>query len=134
MFNLFIKLPSIINTSCKLLLSSNCLHCLKTSTDLSKRINKPDIYYKDCTGLEDWLMQIDIYFIFYPFPANQKTIFVSTFLKERVQYWFKSNLQKYLKNYNKNLYTIFTNFDNFKREFRRIFETFNKKQIAKKVI
>ncbi len=29
---------------------------------------------------------------------------------------------------------MFTNFDNFKKEFRKIFETFNKKQIAKKVI
>jgi len=29
---------------------------------------------------------------------------------------------------------MFTNFDNFKRELRRIFETFNEKQIAKKII
>ncbi len=79
-------------------------------------------------------MQIDIYFIFYSIPTNQKTIFVSTFLKKRAQYWLKLNLQKYLKNYNKNSYTIFTNFDNFKKELRRIFETFNKKQIAKRVI
>jgi len=38
-FNLSIKLLSIINTSCKFLLSSNCLHCLKISTDLSKSTN-----------------------------------------------------------------------------------------------
>jgi len=29
---------------------------------------------------------------------------------------------------------MFTNFNNFKKELRRIFETFNEKQIAKKVI
>ncbi len=29
---------------------------------------------------------------------------------------------------------MFTNFDNFKREIRKIFETSNEKQIAKKVI
>jgi hypothetical protein len=29
---------------------------------------------------------------------------------------------------------MFTNFDNFKRELRRIFETSNEKQIAKRVI
>jgi len=29
---------------------------------------------------------------------------------------------------------MFTNFDNFKKELQRIFETFNEKQIAKKVI
>jgi len=39
-----------------------------------------------------------------------------------------------LKNYNKNSCAIFSNFNNFKRELRRIFETFNKKQIAKKLI
>ncbi len=98
------------------------------------RINKFDIYYRDCTGLENWFMQIDIYFIFYSVLADQKTIFASIFLRERVQYWFKSNLQKYLKNYNKNLRSIFTNFNNFKRELRRIFEISNKKQITEKVV
>ncbi len=34
------------------------------------RINKPDIYHGDRTGLEDWLMQVDIYFTFYPVPAD----------------------------------------------------------------
>jgi len=29
---------------------------------------------------------------------------------------------------------MFINFNNFKKELRRIFETFNEKQIAKKVI
>jgi len=29
---------------------------------------------------------------------------------------------------------MFTNFDNFKKELRRIFKTFNEKQIAKRVI
>jgi len=29
---------------------------------------------------------------------------------------------------------MFTNFDNFKKELRRIFETFNEKQIAKRII
>jgi len=29
---------------------------------------------------------------------------------------------------------MFMNFDNFKKELRRIFETFNEKQIAKRVI
>jgi len=29
---------------------------------------------------------------------------------------------------------MFTNFNNFKKELRKIFEKFNKKQIAKKVI
>jgi hypothetical protein len=79
-------------------------------------------------------MQMNIYFIFYFVSANKKTIFAFTFLRERAQHWLKSNLRKYLKNYDENSRAMFTNFDNFKRELRRIFETFNEKQIAKRVI
>ena len=79
-------------------------------------------------------MQVNIYFIFYSILANKKTIFASTFLRGRAQHWLKPNLRKYLKNYNENPRAMFTNFDNFKRELRRIFKTFNEKQIAKKVI
>jgi len=39
-----------------------------------------------------------------------------------------------LKNNNKIFCTIFINFNNFKKELRRIFKILNKKQIAKKVI
>jgi len=77
---------------------------------------------------------VNIYFTFYLVLANQKTIFASTFLRGRVQHWLKLNLRKYLKNYDENPRAMFTNFDNFKRELRRIFETFNEKQIAKRVV
>jgi len=79
-------------------------------------------------------MQMNIYFIFYSVSANKKTIFASTFLRERAQHWLKSNLRKYLKNHDENPRAMFTNFDNFKRKLRRIFETFNEKQIAKRII
>ncbi len=79
-------------------------------------------------------MQVNIYFIFYFVLANKKTIFAFTFLRERVQHWLKPNLRKYLENHDENPRAMFTNFDNFKRELRRIFETFNEKQIAKRVI
>jgi hypothetical protein len=77
---------------------------------------------------------MNIYFIFYFVSANKKTIFASTFLRERAQHWLKLNLRKYLKNYDENPRAMFTNFNNFKRELRRIFETFNEKQIAKRII
>ena len=40
-FNSSIKLSPIIDTSCKPLLPSDCLHCLKTPTDLSNSTNLP---------------------------------------------------------------------------------------------
>ncbi len=79
-------------------------------------------------------MQVDIYFTFYLVLANKKTIFASTFLRGRAQHWLKPMLRKYLENHDENPCAMFTNFDNFKRELRRIFETSNEKQIAKRVI
>jgi len=76
-------------------------------------------------------MQVDIYFTFYLVSADQKTIFASTFLRGRAQHWLKPNLRKYLEDHDENPRAMFTNFDNFKRELRRIFGTFNEKQIAK---
>jgi len=98
------------------------------------RINKPDVYHGDRTDLEDWLMQVDIYFTFYPVPADKKTIFASTFLRGRAQHWLKPNLRKYLEDHDENPRAMFTNFDNFKRELRRIFGTSNEEQTAKRVI
>jgi len=98
------------------------------------RINKLDVYHGDRIDLKDWLMQVDIYFTFYLVLANKKTIFAFTFLRGRAQHWLKPNLRKYLENHDENPRAMFTNFDNFKRELRRIFETFNEKQIAKRVI
>ncbi len=34
------------------------------------RVNKPNIYHEDRIDLKDWLMQMDIYFTFYPVRAN----------------------------------------------------------------
>ncbi len=79
-------------------------------------------------------MQVDIYFTFYPVPANKKTIFASTFLRGRAQHWLKPTLRKYLEDHDENPRAMFTNFDNFKRELRRIFGTSNEKQIAKRVV
>jgi len=45
----------------------------------------------------------------------------------------KLNLRKHLKN-KKDLEEIFINFDVFKKELRQVFEIFNEKQIAKRVI
>jgi len=98
------------------------------------RVNKPDVYHGDRIGLEDWLMQVDIYFTFYLVPANKKTIFASTFLRGRAQHWLKPTLHKYLEDHDENPRAMFTNFNNFKRELRRIFETSNEKQTVERVV
>jgi len=57
----------------------------------------------------------------------------SIFLREKTQYWLKSNLKKYLNN-GSDLSEIFISFSIFKRELRQVFGIFNKKKIAKQVI
>jgi len=56
---------------------------LSIDEDDKVRINKPDVYHENRIGLKNWLMQINIYFIFYSVSANKKTIFAFTFLRER---------------------------------------------------
>jgi len=66
--------------------SSTASHRPSIDEDDKIRINKLDVYHEDRIGLEDWLMQVNIYFTFYLVLANKKTIFAFTFLRERVQH------------------------------------------------
>jgi len=78
---------SVSDQQISILSTSSTALCRSTIISNDKiRINKPDIYYGDRIGLEDWLMQVDIYFIFYPVQEDQKTIFASTFLRGRAQH------------------------------------------------
>jgi len=60
-------------------------------------------------------------------------LLASTFLRERAQHWLKSNLRKHLEN-GEDPEGIFINFDVFKEELRQVFEIFNERQTAKRVI
>lgn len=53
-----------------------------TTRDDSK-VAKPDLYYGDRQGLDDWLNQMDLYYIFTPMEEAKKTIFASTYLRGR---------------------------------------------------
>ena len=97
------------------------------------KVNKFDLYYEDRMTLKDWLTQMKIYLLFNSVKKNRKTLFVFTFLRKRAERWLKSNLRKKLDN-NENDKEIFTQFSEFKKEIRRIFEVFNEKQIAERVI
>lgn len=107
---------------------------LGRTSQYHSKVNKPDVYHGDRTGLEDWLTQVETYFIFYPVPLEQKTLFASTFLRGRAQHWLKPNLRKYLDDNDEDEGGIFANFTKFKKELRRIFGTSNEEQTAERVI
>jgi hypothetical protein len=74
-----------------------------------------------------------MYFEFNIVSNDKKILFVSTFLRNRAQHWFKSQLKNYLNN-DEDIKTKFSFFIEFEKKLQRIFEIFNEKQIAKRVI
>ena len=98
------------------------------------KINKLDVYKGERDELNDWLIQMKLYFAFNSISKNQKTLFAFTYLRGRVQHWFKSKVRSYLddeKNINDR---IFTRFNDFKIAIRRIFGVFNEEQFVEKII
>ena len=97
------------------------------------KVNKFDLYYEDRMTLKDWFTQIKIYLLFNSVEKNRKTLFVFTFLRGRAERWLKPSLRKKL-NDNEDNKEIFAQFSEFKKKIRRIFEVFNEKQTAERVI
>ena len=49
------------------------------------KINKSNMYHKDCNTLNNQILQIKMYYIFYSMNENQKTIFAIIFLREKTK-------------------------------------------------
>ena len=91
------------------------------------------MYYGDRVVLEDWFTQMNIYLLFNLVQNDQKTFFMFTFLRERAEGWLKSSFRKKLNEHEDDK-EIFTQFSEFKKEIRRIFEVFNEEQIAERIV
>ena len=109
---------------------------LKINNHSNDRVktNKLDVYKGERDELNDWLIQMKLYFAFNSISKNQKTLFAFTYLRGRAQHWFKSKVRTYLddeKNINDK---IFTRFNNFKAAIRRIFGIFNEEQFVERII
>ena len=103
------------------------------SDDDKVKVNKPDTYHGDRNGLDDWLTQVDVYFAFNKVPDDKQTLFASTFLRGRAERWLKPRLRQYLDD-GEDIDDIFSDYDNFKKEIRRIFGTSNEEQTAERNI
>ncbi|KAG9703200.1 hypothetical protein KCU59_g23009, partial [Aureobasidium melanogenum] len=97
------------------------------------KVAKPDLYYGDRQGLDDWLTQMEIYFQFTPVESNKRTLFATTYLRGRAQHWMKPMLMKFL-NGEGDTDGILTSFVNFKKEIRRIFGISNEDKVAVRLI
>ena len=98
------------------------------------KTNKLDVYKGERDELNDWFIQMKLYFAFNSISKNQKTLFAFTYLKEKAQHWFKSKVRSYLDDEKDINDKIFTRFNNFKIAIRRIFEVFNEEQFVERII
>ena len=97
------------------------------------KVNKPDTYHGDRNSLEDWLTQLEMYFVFYPMHGSQKTLFAISYLRGRAQHWMKPLIKKYMDD-NEDSARLFTPFGNFKSAIRKIFGISNENATAERYV
>ena len=79
--------------------SSISNHQHNTDSGRGISITKPDLFYGDCDKVDDWLMQLQIYFTFQEsnqLPANRQPLFTMTYMRGNAQKWIKPYVVKYL--------------------------------------
>jgi hypothetical protein len=102
------------------------------------KVAKPDLYYGDRTKLEDWLMQVDLYFKFIAdsVPDDDKVCFVSTFMRGEAQAWIKPCIVKYLDedNEDEDVAQLIEHYANFKTQIRQVFGVTNEASTSARTI
>ena len=99
----------------------------------SNKIIKSKIFTKQRTELENWLLQLKLYFVFDIIKNDRKTLFAVNRINEKAFNWIKSNMKQFLYN-NKDIDKIFNIFDRFKIIIRRVFNVTNETIILIKMI
>ena len=103
----------------------------KNSSDatISKKFNsikiiKSKIFNDQRTKLENWLLQLKLYFTFNMIRDDRKTLFVVNRINEKAFNWIKSNMKQFLHD-DKDIDGIFNVFDKFKIIIWKIFNVMN---------
>src|SRR6187551_1040658 len=108
------------------------------STTNAGKVAKPDLYYGDRDKLEDWLMQVDLYFKFMAesIPEDSKVCFVATFMRGEAQTWIKPYITKYLDDDNEeeDVMTFVENYGTFKERLKQIFGISNEAAVSARKI
>jgi len=96
---------------------------------------RPDYFYGDRNALDDWINQMEIYFMFNNVDDDKKVVFATSFLRGRAQHWIKPYITGYLANtLDDSTKPMFYSFTNFKIPLRAIFGISNEKNIAIRAI
>ena len=97
------------------------------------KITKSKIFNEQRTKLENWLLQLKLYFVFNSIKNDKKTFFVINRMKEKVFNWIKFNMKRYLHN-DEDIEKIFFVFNKFKIFIQKIFSVINEIIIFIKII
>ena len=109
-------------------------------SDSSAKVAKPDVYYGQRDKLEDWLIQLELYFSLQGkgLPNNRRVIFAASYMRGQAQKWIKPFLKRYFEEPdgedNLDIKKWLENFRRFTIEVRRVFGPSNEEQVAVRII
>ena len=124
---------SFVTNQCNSVLSIFTVNWWFIFNDNNVKINKLNIYNEDCNSLENWLIQLDMYFVFKSLSEHKKTLYAVLFLQEKAQHWFRKMFQSYLNN-QKDCHEVFSKYRNFKKQIWKIFKALNEEKTVERII
>ena len=114
-------------------------HQHNISNERGISIAKPDLFYGDCDKVDDWLMQLQVYFTFQRddlLPTSKQPLFAMTYITGNVQKWIKPYVVKYLsgEGVDEDIDAWMESFARFKVKVKRILGPSNKDKVAIRMI
>ena len=119
--------------------SSVSHHQHDTSNERGISVAKPDLFYGDRDKVDDWLMQLQVYFTFQRgdrLPTSKQPLFATTYMRGNAQKWIKPYVVKYLsgEGVEEGIDAWMESFARFKVEVKRILGPSNKDKVAIRMI
>lgn len=94
---------------------------------------RPDMFHGKRETLDDWLNQLDLFFLFQRIPDGEKTLLATTYMRGRAQHWIRPKLREYLDSETDDE-KIFTEYPKFKEAVSRIFGLSNEDSVAERAV
>jgi hypothetical protein len=96
---------------------------------------KPEYFYGDREKLEDWLMELELYFMFdgADIPERKRGVFATTYMRGPAQKWIKPYIAKFMA-HDQEVSHWMTYFSQFKEKVRAIYGISNEKTTSTRII
>src|SRR5215207_2321069 len=107
-------------------------------SDVRVKVRSPDLYHGDREKLEEWLLQLNLYFRFGPRIAEkEKALLAASYLRGKAQKWIMPAMIKYTKEENDegdDIDKLFEDFDNFQDKIKAVFGVINETPKAEQAL